>query len=122
MTIYAGTIPAWNSAGVLPPIRPGQAGHSPDRSPYSVDLSVFIDRFATSPQRITILDGLLRFRAELHSKGIVSGFQWLDGSFLEAVETLESRPPRDVDVVTFFELPHGEDQRSLASRAGNIIQ
>jgi hypothetical protein len=33
------------------------------------------------------------------------GFQWLDGSFLEDVETLEHRPPRDIDVVTFLHTP-----------------
>jgi hypothetical protein len=107
------TIPAWNAAGVLPPIRPGAPGSSPDRSPYPVELSLLVDRFATSPERRSILDGLLRFRAAFHQAGIVSGFQWLDGSFLEDVETLENRPPRDMDVVTFFDLPEGQDQRSL---------
>jgi len=110
------TIPVWNAAGVLPPIRQEAPGNSPDRSPYLIDLSSLVDRFATSPERRGILDGLLRFRAALHQAGIVSGFQWLDGSFLEDVETLENRPPRDMDVVTFFHLPAGQDQRSLIQR------
>ena len=110
------TIPAWDAMGVLPPIRPGEPGNSPDRSPYMIDLPSLVDRFATSPERVNILDGLLRFRTALHQAGIVSGFQWFDGSFLEDVEMLESRPPKDMDVVTFFHLPEGQDQCSLIQR------
>lgn len=113
MMSSAGGIPVWNGAGVLPPIRPGAAGNAPDRSPYLVDLSVFFERFSTSPERMTILDGFLKFRANLHLAGITSGFQWIDGSFLEAVELQESRAPNDMDVVTFFHLPAGQDQNSL---------
>jgi len=115
------TIPAWNGAGVLPPIRPNVFGNSPDRAPYPADLSSLVDRFAISTERMSILDGLLRFRAALHQVGIVSGFQWFDGSFLEDVETLESRPPRDMDVVTFFYLPPGQDQCSLVQQHGKLF-
>lgn len=121
MTSSTASIPAWNSAGVLPPIRPNAPGSSPDRSPYLVDLAVLFDRFATSPERMAILDGLLRFRADLHAAGITSGFQWLDGSFLEQVELLEGRAPRDMDVVTFLALPPGLDQRSLVQRHGTLF-
>ena len=121
MTASTVAIPAWNSAGVLPPIRPNAPGSSPDRSPYVVDLAVLFDRFTTSPERMAILDGLLRFRADLHAAGITSGFQWLDGSFLEQVEALEGRPPRDMDVVTFLALPQGLDQRSLVQQHGTLF-
>lgn len=121
MTSSIASIPAWNNAGVLPPIRPNALGSSPDRSPYVVELAVLFDRFATSPERMAILDGLLRFRADLHAAGITSGFQWLDGSFLEQVEALESRAPRDMDVVTFLDLPQGLDQRSLVRRHGSLF-
>jgi len=121
MTSSIASIPAWNSAGVLPPIRPNAPGSSPDRSPYAVDLAVVFDRFATSPERMTILDGLLRFRADLHAAGITSGFQWLDGSFPEQIEMFEGRAPRDMDVVTFFNLPRGMDQQSLAHRHGALF-
>jgi len=47
------------------------------------------------------LVGLLDFRAMLYRFGLEEGFQWLDGSFLENIELLESRAPRDIDVVTF---------------------
>jgi hypothetical protein len=116
MTSSTASIPAWNSAGVLPPIRPNATGSSPERSPYLVDLVMLFDRFTTSPERMAILDGLLRFRANLHAAGITSGFQWLDGSFLEQVEALEGRAPRDMDVVTFYELPSGLDQRALLQK------
>jgi len=36
--------------------------------------------------------------------GIVSGIQWLNGSFMENVEMLEGRPPNDMDVVTFADV------------------
>lgn len=114
------TIPAWNAAGVLPSIMPDAPGNSPERSPYVTELSVLVDRFSTSPERISILDGLLRFRAALHQAGIVSGFQWLDGSFLEDVETLEGRSPRDMDVVNFLNLM-GLDQQMLITQHGALF-
>jgi len=119
--IDAGILPHWNSVGVLPPVRPELSGNSPERSPYRVPLLSFVDRFATTPERVDILDGLLRFRGDLHKLGIVSGFHWLDGSFLEQIELLENRHPRDMDVVTFFDLPAGEDQRSLAQKAERLF-
>lgn len=95
-------IPDWTSAGVIPPVRSDEStGH--DRSPYLVSLVDVVLRFGDSPERLEILDGLLRLRAALHSAGFVCGFQWLDGSFLEHVELTESRTPRDIDVVTFVE-------------------
>lgn len=117
----AGILPQWNGVGVLPPVRPEMPGNSPERSPYRVPLAGFVDRFATSPERMAILEGLLRFRGKLHELGIVSGFQWLDGSFLEQIEILENRHPRDMDVVTFFDIPPGENQRSLLQKAGQLF-
>ncbi len=63
-------------------------------------------RFSTSSARCKILEGLLDYRQAMHRIGLVSGFQWLDGSFLEDVETIEKREPRDIDVVTFFHTPN----------------
>lgn len=107
-------IPEWNIANVLPPIRPGAQGHSSDRSPYKVTLTQVVERFALSVERMKVLQGLLAYRHELHQIGIEAGFQWLDGSFMENIETLESRHPNDVDVVSFFHLPEGVDQSKLA--------
>ena len=63
--------------------------------------------------RKLILKGLLDYREALYKAGITRGFQWIDGSFIEHVETLENRAPNDIDVVTFFHLPHGFNQQEL---------
>ena len=76
-----------------------------DMSPYPASVTEICQRFATSPERKAILYGFLAFREELLSRG-VTGFQWIDGSFLEEIELTEGRPPGDIDVVTFVEVPH----------------
>lgn len=115
-------IPQWGMAGVLPPIRPGQKGVSLDRSPYVVPLWHVVDRFSTSPERTLILEGLLNYRAALHNLGVVSGMQWLDGSFTEDVENQDGRHPKDIDVVTWFHLPPGETELTLFAKAGDIFR
>jgi len=105
-------LPSWNSQGVLPPVDPSDPVSS-SRSPYAVSLKDFVSQFGTSTDRLNILSGLLSFRSALHAAGIIGGFQWLDGSFLENIESLESRPPRDIDVVTFYYLPPNQTQRTL---------
>jgi len=99
-------IPAWNSLGLLPPVDP-ELPTSPKRSPYQVALMDVVMRFSTSTERVAVVNGFLRYRAELHRLGIRDGFQWLDGSFTENVEVLEHRAPRDIDVVSFFHTPKG---------------
>jgi len=86
------SIPSWTTSDVLPPINPASPA-SADRSPYEVSLTDLILHFNTSPERQAILTGLLDFRQALHAIGIVNGFQWLDGSFLENVEATEKRTP-----------------------------
>ena len=113
-------IPNWNMSGVLPPIRPNKAGTDVDRSPYFVKLQKVVDRFAVSRDRTAIIHGLLRYRRALHDLGVTRGFQWLDGSFMEQVESLESRSPNDIDVVTFFNLPEGVSQRMLYERQPDL--
>jgi len=114
-------IPEWNMSGVLPPIRPGLSGNHVDRSPYVATLLEFVDCFSTSPTRIEIIDGLLKYRRELHSCGITKGFQWLDGSFMEKIESLEARQPVDIDVVSFFYLPDGKSQQDLILLNRNLF-
>jgi hypothetical protein len=97
-------IPPWSAGGVLPPVDANDPT-SADRSPYTVSIADVALRFGTSIERRRILAGLLKFRADLHTVGLTRGFQWLNGSFLEDVELLETRPPGDVDVVTFIEKP-----------------
>lgn len=113
-------IPAWNAQGVLPPNDPVNPT-SAERSPYTVSLGDLVLRFGTSPKRRDILIGLFDFRASLHATGLSQGFQWVDGSFLEDIETIESRTPADMDVVTFFHLPEGQTQRSFASNHPSLF-
>jgi hypothetical protein len=96
-----GTIPANTVSGVLPPYVGKTSADRANVSPYEVAISDVILRYATSPERIAILTGLLEYRKALAGLGIVQGFQWLDGSFVEDVETIRSRPPGDIDIVTF---------------------
>lgn len=114
-------IPDWNISAVLPPVRPGALGHSPDRSPYGASFSQIVERFATSAERIRILQGLLSYRAELEARGIASGFQWLNGSFMEHKEAIQAAAPNDVDVVTFFPLPNGESQGSFMPKIADLL-
>lgn len=96
-------IPQWNQQGGLPPIDDNRPAH-PERSPYAVDVEQVVARFATSLERCDVLEGYFRHRAELHRIGLISGFQWLDGSFMENIEMLEGRAPNDMDVVSFVYL------------------
>lgn len=114
-------LPAWDLSGVMPPVRPGAEGHSSERSPYQASLVDLVHQFAVSEERARLLRGLLNYRNSLHEAGLVSGFQWLDGSYMEHVEVLENRPPRDIDVVTFFHLPNGMTQQSLAEAYPDIF-
>ncbi|WP_085587607.1 hypothetical protein [Thalassospira sp. MCCC 1A01428] len=109
------SIPDWNMAGVVPPIRPGANPAGKNRSPYKVSLIDFADRFCLSAERLKILNGFIDLRAGLHSIGLTQGFQWIDGSFLEHIEDTEGRSPNDVDVVTYAFLPAGETQLTFMS-------
>lgn len=94
-------IPDFDHNMVLPPHR-GDPTQPKDVSPYPCSTLELCKRFATTPERITILQGLLSFRAQLHTHGLHQGYQWLDGSFMEDVETRENRAPRDLDVLTIY--------------------
>jgi hypothetical protein len=104
---------AWNSRGVLNPI---STPTGMKRAPYIVTLRELVERFATSPERCKILKGFLEYRKELRLIGIVEGFHWIDGSFVEEIEVLEGRPPNDIDVVTFYKVPAGETQETLFNK------
>lgn len=113
-------IPSWNNEGLLPAVDV-TAPTSANRAPYAVSLSDFVMRFSTSAERIEILEGFLKYRAALHAVGLIAGFQWVDGSFVENVEICprRRRSPHDVDVVTFYEMPVGATQSSLLTLCQN---
>ncbi len=108
-------IPNWTDNGIIPPIINLNPTCS-ERSPYQVSLIDVILKYGTSPIRNQILLGLLNFRRELHKIGIIKGFQWIDGSFLEDLESLENRSPNDINVVTFYYMPEGIIQKELILR------
>jgi hypothetical protein len=105
-------IPKWNAYGVLPPFNE-EHPTSFERSPYLVNLEDVIERFGTSSKRKSLLENFLRFRNKIHNAGLISGFQWLNGSFLENVDANEHREPNDIDVVTFYRLPENQTQQKL---------
>ena len=106
-------IPEFNVIGVLPPF----LGDNPAlgaQSPYPAALADVVDRFGGGAKRRRLLTGLLDYRAELHEAGLVSGFQCIDGSFVEDKEWLQGEAPNDIDVVTFYHLPDGHTPETLS--------
>ena len=114
-------IPALTVSGVLPPWV-ADPRYGANMSPYQTSLVKVANLFCSTGERRTIFSGLLRYRQALASIGLTAGFQWLSGSFLEDIETLETRPPHDVDVVTFFERPtqHATDPQWRAFVTANM--
>lgn len=99
-------IPDHSHDGVLPPFIPGSEPHEHGAmAPYKVELIEFAERFSTSEQRIEILKGLIAYREALRDIGVDSGFQWLDGSFVEDCENTRYRAPNDIDIITFAPRP-----------------
>lgn len=99
-------IPEFGLGHVLPPFLDGDAvGAFAPRSPYQATMSEFATRFATTTERAQILRGFLRFRDALRAVGFETGFQWVDGSFVEECELVKGRPPSDVDVVSVLRRP-----------------
>lgn len=94
--------PAWPPhVAVIPPYG-GADATTLDRSPYVVTMLEIVDALAYTAERRTILDGLLNLRTHIRAQGVIAGFQWVDGSFVEAKEVLRGAPPADVDVVTWI--------------------
>lgn len=113
-------IPQWNAQGVVPPVDPNDPV-SFARSPYTVPLREFVRHYAISPTRITILRGLLEYRAAIEAAGITQGFQWINGSFLEYKELRLGEDPNDIDVVTFYRLPPNTTQAEVFNRNSLIF-
>ena len=114
--------PKWNAFGLIPGActEEHDSVSSGNRAPYAVSLLGLVERFGGTNQRLKLLAGLLEWRALLHHAGLMQGFQWINGSFIEDVEQSKDRPPNDIDVVTFFHVPKGETQASLSKRFPNL--
>ena len=99
-------IPDHGHDGVLPPFIPGAEPHERGAmAPYRAELFEFVERFSTSGERLQILRGLVRYRDALREIGVIAGFQWLDGSFVEDCERIRLRAPNDIDLITFAPRP-----------------
>jgi hypothetical protein len=98
-------IPALDPSGILPPFVGSGTPTPASMSPFAATLLQTAQRFCGSPARVTIFRGFLEYRRTLSTLGFVQGFQWLSGSFMEDIERLEGRDPRDVDLVTFCTPP-----------------
>jgi hypothetical protein len=94
-------IPDFDHNLVLPP-HLGSPTDPSQLSPYPCTTINLCEKLATSAERRAILTKFLDFRERLRGTGLTNGFQWLDGSFLEDVETRLGRPPADLDVVTVY--------------------
>ena len=105
-------IPDWTSKAVIPMVRPVRLGEQAlpeNRSPFEATMTHVVERFAFTPHRAGLILNLIEYRNALYGTGITDGFQWINGSFLEHVET-RSRPgkapePDDIDIVTFYRPP-----------------
>jgi len=104
-------IPDFNHNNVIPPFVSNPTNRN-DLSPYLCNILEFCTKFATSKERIEILEGYIAFREKMNNFGIIDGFQWLDGSFTENIESSESRPPKDLDLITFYKMFIPIDERN----------
>jgi hypothetical protein len=105
-------IPPFALSGILPPFL-GDPTVMTAGSPYRVKVDEVVSRFATSPERVAILEGFLEYRKQASDFGL-RGLQWLAGSFVEDIDA--KRPPRDIDIVTLFERPpHLRDPVTFAA-------
>ena len=50
-----------------------------------------------------------------------TGFQWVDGSFLEEIEKTQNRSPGDIDVVTFYWSPDPSFPTNLITAFPDIV-
>jgi hypothetical protein len=94
-------IPQMNNYFVLPPLTGASPISAAEMTPYKASISEVVRRFATNSERVAILRGLLSYRKAVVDLGIIDGYMWLDGSFVEDAEVLNGRPPNDIDIVTF---------------------
>jgi hypothetical protein len=87
---------------VLPPHLGNHATDRASMSPYLCNSMELCTKLGTTDERRQILLGFFELRDALRQLGMISGFQWLEGSFTQNVEKPPGRAPNDIDVVTFY--------------------
>lgn len=113
-------IPPFDTNSVLPP-HLGDPRQADEISPYPCTALELCQAFATSADRVRILEGFLRLRTTLRQHGMTTGFQWIDGSFLEDIERTRNCSPADIDVVTFYWSPDPDFTNKLISTFPDIV-
>lgn len=98
-------LPAFDIRGMLPPFTGTDPTVFANRSPYSCTMSELCASFGATGIRKTLLRNLIAYRALIASDGYLNGLQFVDGSFVEDIETTESRDPRDIDVFSILVPP-----------------
>lgn len=112
------SIPPFTIDGILPPYV-GSRGPGDRRqlmTPFDATPLEVVSFFGTTLKRREILAGWLTHRERIRARGMVNGFQWIDGSFVE------DKVPGDVDVVTFVRRPatvRGPDALERLMRANS---
>lgn len=96
--------PMLTSPATLPPFVGTDPTIAGTRSPYVASIEEVVQRFNTTPARKDILTGLIAYRREVRRLKFNAEFQWIAGSFVEN----PGREPRDVDIVTFYDLRPAE--------------
>ena len=91
------SMPPLNHEGLLPPFL-GDPSQKLGLSPYQTSVVDLIARFGVSKRRLEILHGFIMFRRRLFQVGLKTGFQWVNGSFVQLLD----REPNDIDVVTII--------------------
>lgn len=114
-------IPPFDKRGFLPPFL-GADATTPLRSPYGSTMVELVGALGTSPERLNLLFGLVKYRQMLTSLGYTMGEQFIDGSFVEDIETTESRPPGDIDVLSFVVRPVQYQGNSAAWKTIGVLQ
>lgn len=105
-------IPPFDHNNVLPPYLGENITDPFTMSPYPSDIMELCRVFATTPRRVAILKGLVRFRLRCTEQGI-SGRQWIDGDFVENLEAEGQEPQHVVAVSLIYKLADDHNRRVL---------
>ena len=97
-------LPPFDMRGLLPPFI-GTDATTSERSPYWTSMADLAAAFGTTAHRRQLLRNLIAYRALLAGEGYVGGIQFIDGSFVENVETVAGRDPGDIDVLSILNVP-----------------
>jgi len=68
-------------------------------------MSEFAATFGTTPHRRVLIRNFIAYRSLLATDGYESGIQFVDGSFVENVEVIQGRDPKDIDVFSLLSVP-----------------